>query len=103
MIPKKAQFPHLDLSDFEEWLLSAEPDMGRAVYLEQLRAVLAQKLQLLPEKQQQVIIMRYFQGREYEDIARSLCTTAGNVRVMLSRSLARLKQLFGNTELDWSV
>ena len=94
---------HLDLSDFEEWLLSAEPDMGRAVYLEQLRAVLAQKLQLLPEKQQQVIVLRYFQNREFEEIAGMLGTTAGNVRVMLSRSLGRLKQLFGSGELDWSV
>ena len=66
-------------------------------------AALAQKIQLLPEKQQQVIVMRYFQGREYEDIARCLCTTAGNVRVMLSRSLTRLKTLFANSELDWSV
>lgn len=94
---------HLDLSDFEDWLLSSDQDMERAVYLEQLRAALAQKIQLLPEKQQQVIVMRYFQGREYEDIARCLCTTAGNVRVMLSRSLTRLKTLFANSELDWSV
>ena len=97
------QKSHLDLSDFEDWLLADEYDMSRAVYLEQLRDFLAKQLKLLPEKQQQAIVMRYFQEKEFDEIAEALDTSAGNVRVMLTRAMAKLKQTLSESQLDWSV
>ncbi len=97
------QKSHLDLSDFEDWLLADEYDMSRAVYLEQLRDFLAKQLKQLPEKQQQAIVMRYFQEKDFDEIAEALDTSAGNVRVMLTRAMAKLKQSLSDSKMDWSV
>lgn len=94
---------HLDISDFEQWLLCEDSDMSRAVYLEQLRGILGEKIKLLPEKQQQVIIMRYFQEREFSEIAQLLETSQGNVRVMLTRAISKLQQYLDESDFDWSV
>ncbi len=94
---------HLDLSDFEEWLLADEQDMNRAVYLDQLRDYMAKIIALLPEKQQKVLVMRYFQRKEYSEIADVLETTPGNVRVILSRALDRMKQYIGEENMDWRL
>lgn len=92
---------HLDISDFEEWLLADENDMSRAVYLEQLRGMLAEQIKRLPEKYQQAVIMRFFQEKDFFEIAQALNTSQGNVRVILSRAVAKLKESMGNSESDW--
>ena len=94
---------HLDISDFEDWLLTDGEDLSRAVYLDQLRAFLAEQIKLLPEKQQQAVIMRFFHEKDFEEIAIALNTTAGNVRVILTRAVAKLRQNLHNSELEWSV
>ena len=92
---------HLDISDFEDWLLADATDMSRAVYIEQLRRFLTEQIKTLPEKQQQVIIMRFFQEKDFEEIAIALDTSQGNIRVMLTRAIAKLKNSLSNTECDW--
>lgn len=92
---------HLDISDFEEWLITDDTDMSRAVYLEQLRSFLAEQLKLLPEKQQQVIVMRFFQEKDFDEIAIAFNTSQGNIRVMLTRAVAKLKESLCNIECDW--
>ena len=77
--------------------------MDKAVYLEELRAKMAKALSELSEKQRHVVIMRYFQNREYAEIADALNISQGNARVILSRALDQLEQNFKNTESDWSV
>lgn len=94
---------HVDLSELEERLFTDETDMERAAYLEQLRHLLAKKLEELPEKQQKVIIMRFFQEKEFDEIAATLGTTSGNVRVILSRTLDKLEKEFSGIKDDWSV
>ena len=92
---------HLDITDFEEWLLADDNDLSRAVYLEQLRDLLAEQIKCLPEKYQQAVIMRFFQEKEFPEIAQALNTSQGNVRVILSRAVAKLKESMGNLESDW--
>ncbi len=92
---------HFDISDFEEWLITDEVDMARTIYLEQLRSFLAEQIKLLSEKQQQVIIMRFFQEKGFDEIAIALNTSQGNVRVMLTRAVAKLKEALCNSECDW--
>lgn len=94
---------HVEISELENLLPAEETDMERAAYLDQLRAFLAKKLETLPERQQQVIAMRYFQEKEYDEIADALGTTAGNVRVILSRALDRLKKEMPDLKEDWSL
>ena len=92
---------HLDISDFEEWLITDDADISRAVYLEQLRSFLAEQIKQLSEKQQQVIVMRFFQEKDFDEIAIALNTSQGNIRVILTRAVAKLKESLGNIECDW--
>lgn len=94
---------HLDISDFEDWLITENCDLSRAIYLEQLRSFLTGQIKRLPERQQQAVIMRYFHEKDFDEIANALNTTAGNVRVMLTRAVAKLRQNLSDSELDWSV
>ena len=93
--------PQSDFSEFEEWLFSVEPDMDRTVYLEQLRSFIADQLESLPERQRQVVVLRYFKEQSFEEIARQLDTTPGNVRTMLSRTLSRMEEAMRETKYDW--
>ena len=93
--------PQSDFSEFEEWLFSEEPDMDRSVYLEQLRAFIAEQLDALPERQRRVVVLRYFQELSFEEIARQLDTTPGNVRTMLSRTLSKLEEALTASKNDW--
>ena len=90
-----------DYSDFEEWLFADEPDMEQAVYLEQLRDFLAGELERLPERQRQVVLLRFFRDQSYDEIAAKLSTTPGNIRTILSRTLTRLEQALTSTKYDW--
>jgi len=83
-----------DLSTLENTLFAEGEEMGKAVYLEQLRAQMGTALGTLPERQRQAVILRYFRDLSYEEIAERLSTTPGNVRVMVSRSLDRLASFF---------
>jgi RNA polymerase sigma-70 factor (ECF subfamily) len=57
----------------------------------QLRMLAA--LDTLPEEQREALRLRYLIGLPSKEIAQKLGKTDGAVRVMLSRSLAKLQQL----------
>ena len=94
---------HVDLSELEERLFTEEIDMERAAWLEELRRLLAEKLQRLPERQQKVVVMRFFQQKDFDEIAVAIDTTPGNVRVILSRALDKLEKDFAEIKDDWRV
>lgn len=94
---------NLDISDFEEWLIADDVDISRSVYIEQLRSFLADQIRHLPEKYQQAIIMRFFQEKDFDEIAQALNLSQGNVRVIITRAIAKLKQSLSNSEFDWRV
>jgi len=84
---------HTDITELENTLFSEGNEMENAVYLEELRHIMAQKILLLPEKQQTVVNMRFFQKRTFAEIAECLGTSEGNIRVILSRTMIRLETL----------
>ena len=94
---------HVEISELENLLRAEETDMERAAWLEQLRVFLADKLECLPERQQQIIALRFFQEKDYDEIADTLGITAGNARVLLSRAIDRLRKEMGDSQFDWSV
>ena len=94
---------HVELSELEERLFTEETDMERAAWLEQLRRVLAEKLGALNEKQQRVIVMRFFQEKSFDEIAAAIGSTPGNARVMLSRALDKLEKDFSAIKDDWRI
>ena len=89
----------VEWSELEEFLFDERIDMDRAVYLEELRAAITVAVKKLSDIQQKVILMRYFKNREFEDIARELETTPGNIRVIQSRALAKLRDVCKATGL----
>lgn len=84
---------HADISALENLLPDDGDELERAVWLEQLRAGLREAVDSLPERQREVIVMKYFQNRSHKEIAAAIHTSEGNTRVILSRALDRLKDI----------
>jgi RNA polymerase sigma-70 factor (ECF subfamily) len=66
-------------------------DLDLCVYLEQLRNRMANEIARLPERQQKIVRMRYFEQRSGKEIAEVMNMTQVNVRVTLSRALNTLQ------------
>lgn len=84
---------HITYADYEavsETMQDQSIDLDEGVYLEQLHGVLMKAINNLPERQQKIVMMRYFQNLSSDDIAKKLGITPGNVRVLLSRALDKL-------------
>lgn len=78
------------------WRDEATPERwgpeGRALSAE-LRAMLLDALEMLPERQRQVVVLRDLEGLTTPEVAAVLGLTPGNVRVLLHRGRMRLRQL----------
>ena len=85
---------HVDIGEMENYLFEEADEMDKAVYLEQLREKIAACLDKLPERQREIIVLRYFKELDYSAIADRLGMTTGNVRVVLSRALDKLEKEF---------
>lgn len=84
---------HVTYADYEvvsDVMQDESIDLDQGVYLEQLHSFLMKAIKSLPQRQQTIIMMRYFEDRSSEDIAKALGITPGNVRVLLSRALDKL-------------
>ena len=93
----------VEWSELEEFLFDDQPDLDRTVYLEELKRELASCIEQLSDIQQKVIIMRFFNHLEFEEIARELGTSSGNVRVIQSRALAKLREKCGARGLTLDI
>lgn len=59
-------------------------------------------LQILPEKQREILILRVVVGMSAEETAEAVGSTAGAVRVAQHRALARLKSEIATTGRDYA-
>lgn len=84
---------YTDISALENVLPDDSTDMDRALYLEQLRKMLADAIGQLPERQQQIVALSYFKQKTSNEIADMLGMTPGSVRTQLSRALDKLESL----------
>lgn len=82
---------HADIDELANVIADDGDDMEHCIYLEQLRDVLAKAIATLPEKQQKIVILRYFKQQSSAQIAEQLGLTSGNVRVLLTRALDKLE------------
>lgn len=87
---------HVELESLEGVLQDDSIDMDACIYLQQLRQQLEAAIAKLPERQQKIVTMRYFEERSNAEIAEKLGMTQGNVRVQMSRALDALEKLCGN-------
>ena len=85
---------HADYEEISDVLRDESIDLDAGIYLEQLHEALMKAIRTLPQRQQDIIIMRYFRNCSGEEIANTLGITPGNVRVLLSRALNKLETLY---------
>ena len=83
---------HVDLEDVVGVIADDSVDMDACIYLDQVKVQIAAAMRHLPERQQSIIRMRYFEDRSSNDIANILGMTPVNVRVQLSRALNTLEK-----------
>ena len=87
---------HTDISELENILEADGEEAERGVYLQQLRDMMAGALDKLPERQRQVVILKYFRDKSSAEIAEIMGISSGNARVLLSRALDSLEALCRN-------
>lgn len=83
----------------------AKPDCDSAGH-EQADTLLAHRqlleaVEALPLEQRNIIVMRFFQERSFEHIAKSLAITPGNARVRLHRALQTLRDVLTARNNNW--
>ena len=83
-----------DLSEFDQMTVAAEgPENDSKTYVD-----LPQVLGNLPSSQQQVIQMRVYDEKTFEEIASRLSTSPENARQIFSRGLKKMRALLGRKE-----
>ena len=87
------------LDDMEGFEPSFEEDMDRAMRLDEIRQYLDEVLEDLDETRRRILLMRYYDEMKTKDIADALGMTAGNVRVILTRTLKKLNVDARDSEL----
>ena len=88
---------HVSNVDYEavcDMIQDMNIDLDQGVYLEQLHNTLMHAIKTLPERQQKIIYMSYFQNMQSDEIAQVLGLTPGNVRVLLSRAIDKLSKTY---------
>lgn len=81
---------YVDFETISETMHDQNIDLDEGVYIEQLHNALMQAIRSLPERQQSIVKMRYFQNYSSDEIGKTLGISPGNVRVLLSRALNKL-------------
>lgn len=84
---------HVDLEVVSNVLPDDNSDMENAVYLDQISTQLKRAIAQLPEKQQKLVMLHYFEEKTSTEIAQIMGMSAVNVRVQLSRALDKLEKL----------
>lgn len=86
---------YADLDELSEFIPDDSGDLDSGVYVEQVHAAIMQALQVLPERQRQIVYLRFFKEYTNPQIADALGMTQVNVRVQLSRALDTLEKKCG--------
>ena len=81
-----------DTENFRE--LPDTTDMDGAVYLTQMKEHLSSALETVSDLESEIVKLRYFSGLNSDEIATRTGKSAGNVRVILSRTVKKLAEYF---------
>ena len=89
----RAKKDQVSLDAMEPDLTPGPDDMAKAVNVMSCRQALAQVLSKLDERSREVIILRFLKGYSPEETAKRLGISAGNVRIIQSRTLAKMNKM----------
>ena len=90
----------------EEQVNEPEVDINYAeqvVHMTTCRELTAEALQQLDSRSQKIIVLRFFQGKSYEEIADLMELTPGNVRVIQSRTLKTMENYLKNKNIAMEI
>jgi RNA polymerase sigma factor (sigma-70 family) len=71
---------------------SAEPDPGKASVRSETRALLRQCIEDLPERDREVMLLKFQNGFSYKDIARITELSVSNVGFIIHQSVIKLRE-----------
>ena len=83
---------YVDLESLVGVLSDDTIDMDACIYLQQMKQQLETAMNRLPDRQRQIVKMRYFEEKSNAEVAAALGMTQINVRVQLSRALDILEK-----------
>ena len=95
---------HISIDDEDVLItLPDNTDMEEAVFLTQMKDHLKKALESdsISEKERNIIKLKYFSELTSGEIAEQIGTTAGNVRVMLTRAMSKLANYFEENGIRW--
>ena len=90
----------MHIEEMESFELIEYVDFDEAIYLEEINSIIEQGLMTLNQMQRDAVVMKYYQELTTREIASALKTTEGNVRVILSRALKKLRVSIEESE-EW--
>ena len=82
-------------------VLFHDTDMENAIFLTQMEKHLKVALKTVSERECIIVELRYFSGLNSDEVAKELGITAGNVRVILTRTLKKLAEYLENNGIRW--
>ena len=82
-----------DVEDYMDFTASDDAPLEQAMEAEEERKWLARALEMLPERNKQIVVMYYFTELNSAQIAQRMKMTESNVRVQLFRAMKRLQEL----------
>lgn len=94
----KKQNVHIE--EIENFDVIEYVDFDEAIYLEEISRIIDCGLKSLNSIQRDIVIMKYYKQMDTKEIAQALDMTTGNVRVVLSRALKKLRINIENNK-EW--
>lgn len=80
-----------------------EDEMVEAEYLAEMRDKLADALEMLSDDEKDIIRCIYFENKTSKEAAFMLGMTDINVRVKMSRAIAKLRKYFEKNGIEWEM
>lgn len=85
-----------DVDDYRDFVASDDAPLEQAMEMEEERQLLANILKTLPERQRQIVILKYFEDMTSGQIAERLGMTESNVRVQLFRAMRKMQDMLAD-------
>lgn len=74
--------------------------VAQAVHLMHCREVAAEAIKRLDERSRKIIMLRFFEEKSHDEIAKIMNLTTGNVRVIQSRALKQMEEYLDKYHAD---
>ncbi len=97
MVDELRRNKHLDFELLDESQLAADPEVGEQVQQSIAQQLTQSALQQLTDKQRDVLMLKYLQGLEIEEIAQTLNMSISTVKALQHRGLQAMRRYLKQT------